>query len=340
MFTQSAFTITLLSAVVVLSLSITAAAPLQHTGAVVDAHVHLTNISLIDYPWGNASLTPHCPCAPPCLCDWTPADYVSATSDSRIAPSRFVFMEVSPNASDWSLEVAWVQSLAAGGAPVAGIIAHPPPGFGTPALPDKQLINDIKYLLSLSPLVRGMRPEGVDPATLDVPTFSRHVSILASFNLTVDWLVSVYLNVSRVIDVVAAVPSATFIVNHIGFVPVGQPAAAVALWRSQLTQLASFPNVFVKISGVLQQYKLSEAVPSQRAVAGWVVDGITAFGYSRCMFAGNWFFVNWLHPPLLSMYSTWAEYLVETLAELKPSAEQLAELFAGTAERVYRLGPG
>ena len=62
---------------------------------VVDAHVHLINTDNgIDYLWAVApeSLKPpqHCPCRPPCLCNWTLLDYKATSSSSWNVDKVFV----------------------------------------------------------------------------------------------------------------------------------------------------------------------------------------------------------------------------------------------------------
>jgi hypothetical protein len=52
-------------------------------------------------------------------------------------------------------------------------------------------------------------------------------------------------------------------------------------------------------------------------VQPWVEKGLGLFGYERSLFAGNWFFVNWLVPPILTGYVSWAQFLVQVRAGLQ-----------------------
>jgi hypothetical protein len=53
-----------------------------------------------------------------------------------------------------------MQGLANAGAPVAGIVAQPPPGFGTHALSLQALKQFLATLTTTVPLARGLRPQG------------------------------------------------------------------------------------------------------------------------------------------------------------------------------------
>jgi hypothetical protein len=89
---------------------------------IVDGHVHVTNMSEFQYTWTNPALAGGCPCAPPCPCNWTPADYAAVSSGSALPTSKFVFIEVSAVNSFWLEEAQWVQVRGrwGGGAPCRG----------------------------------------------------------------------------------------------------------------------------------------------------------------------------------------------------------------------------
>jgi hypothetical protein len=156
-----------------------ARAPLLAPTRVIDGHVHLTDISLFDYLWANQSAGP-CPCAPPCLCNWTVTEWRDASAS--VKPSYFVFVEVDVNHSQWFDEAAWVQSLASGpgGSAVGAIVAQPPPGFGTATVPVSEMAAELDKFAAL-PLVHGVRPS-VPWSSLNATTFApllAHTRLLA-----------------------------------------------------------------------------------------------------------------------------------------------------------------
>lgn len=246
-------------------------------------------------------------------------------------------------ATEYAAEAAWVQSLADALAPssaVRGIIAQPPPGFGTSNVSVADMATALDDLLTTAPSMRGVRP-GVNWLDLtQLPYLIAHTQLLADRGLVMDLNAPMGSNASvAVLQLVAAVPNCMFILDHIGNAPVlGTPAQATA-WQQALTALAQYPNVFCKVSGVMQGFKASKALPPVSAVQPWVTFAIQAFGFQRCLFAGNWFFVNWLQPPLLDVFSTWAQYLMAILGSMNATAVDMENIFYRTAIVAYGVTP-
>jgi len=69
--------------------------------------------------------------------------------------------------------------------------------------------------------------QGLDYSAVDVGTLTAHVGLLASYGLSIDLSVSLTANVSGLIAVMAASPNATFVLDHMGYVPVGASPAQV-----------------------------------------------------------------------------------------------------------------
>jgi hypothetical protein len=137
---------------------------------VIDSHVHLTNTSIFNYSsWGNPGAGV-CPCAPPCLCNWTISDWQAASS--TLSPNKFVFVEVNVARSQWLEEAQWVQRMAdtvPTGTQIGGIVAAPPLGFGSPNVSVADMAAELDKLAAL-PLARGVRPP-IQWATLTEASF-------------------------------------------------------------------------------------------------------------------------------------------------------------------------
>lgn len=265
---------------------------LPQPASVVDTHVHITNLTLLNYPWAlppGAGLS--CPCVQtsgtPCGCDWTPALYKASSSAMRA--SQFVFVEVAADHALWLVEAQWVQSLAdAGTAPVGGIVAGAPPGFGVPGADMTQLAADLDALAAL-PLARGIRASGLnfsDPSTFG--TVVSHVALLASRGLSVDLITPVGApGVGAAIARLAeALPVATFVLDHVG--SPGADPAAFADWAAGIALVGTAPNVYVKLGGILQYFKSSGVFPTAAQTSPFVTTTLAAFGWGRVMFEGNW----------------------------------------------------
>lgn len=108
--------------------------------------------------------------------------------------------------------------------------------------------------------------------------------------------------------------------------PIQRDADALDRWKHDLTALATEPNTAVKISA-LGTNDHGWTIESIRRV---VLDTIDVFGPSRCMIASNF--------PVDGLYSTFGTLFeaFDTITETFTRDER-ANLFAGTARRLYRI---
>jgi predicted TIM-barrel fold metal-dependent hydrolase len=120
-------------------------------------------------------------------------------------------------------------------------------------------------------------------------------------------------------------PDTTLIINHAGL-PADRSAEGLTAWRLAMAQVATCPNVYVKISGI--------GVPGRpwtaQANADIVRHLIDVFSVSRCMFASNF--------PVDSLCGSFAQILGgfgEIVADL--SADEQDALFRTNAIRVYAM---
>jgi predicted TIM-barrel fold metal-dependent hydrolase len=120
-------------------------------------------------------------------------------------------------------------------------------------------------------------------------------------------------------------PDTTLIINHAGL-PADRSAEGLTAWRLAMAQVATCPNVYVKISGI--------GVPGRawtaQANADIVRHLIDVFSVSRCMFASNF--------PVDSLCGSFAQIFGgfgEIVADL--SADEQDALFRTHAIRVYAM---
>lgn len=119
----------------------------------------------------------------------------------------------------------------------------------------------------------------------------------------------------------------TVVVEHTGW-PRSKSEEERALWRAGIDALAALgDNVVCKLSGLAMPLESM----SVDALAPWLEYAIEAFGTDRCMFASNF--------PVDAMYGTFDE-LYSTFSTVTAGLDSQSrdKLFAGNAERVYRLG--
>jgi len=141
-----------------------------------------------------------------------------------------------------------------------------------------------------------------------------------------------------------AVPQATIVLNHVGG-PLGYgPYAGKldevrAVWQPAMAELATCPNVFVKLGGQVMRlgafpYPTDGKPPTSEQMAlfwrPWIGSCIELFGPDRCLFESNF--------PVDKMGTGWVQ-LWNAFKRIASGAspEEKAALFAGTARRVYRL---
>ena len=144
-----------------------------------------------------------------------------------------------------------------------------------------------------------------------------------------------------------AVPQATIVMCHIGGVLgygayAGKRDEVHAAWRANMAELATCPNVSIKLGGMLNRgaalnFRELPAPPNSAAwAAAWrpyVEPCIELFGAGRCTFESNF--------PVDKMgtgYATLWNAFKRITAGCSPT-EKLA-LYSGTAKRLYRLDRG
>ncbi len=175
--------------------------------------------------------------------------------------------------------------------------------------------------------------------------FRAGFTCLADLDLSFDaWVYHPQLG--DVLALAQAFPETSIVLDHLGG-PLGIGAyatrrdAVFAEWRAAILALAACPNVSVKLGGLGMRlcgfgFCDQPHPPTSEQLAGawrpWVETCIEAFGSQRCMFESNF--------PVDRGSCSYA-VLWNAFKRLAAgySAADKGLLFAGTAARVYRLGP-
>ena len=173
--------------------------------------------------------------------------------------------------------------------------------------------------------------------------FREGFAVLGKLGLTFDaWLY--HPQIPDLISLARAFPQQKIVLDHVGG-PLGLGYYAdkrdeiFAGWRQDIRELASCPNVYVKLGGLGMricgfQFHHRERPPSSQDLADawrpYVETCIGAFGPSRCMFESN-FPVDKISAPYQVYWNAF-----KRLAK-GASADEKAALFRGTAKDFYRL---
>ncbi|MFC7404187.1 amidohydrolase family protein [Georgenia alba] len=189
---------------------------------------------------------------------------------------------------------------------------------------------------SRRPLVRGIRSKprlagrGRDVAPGERGTLGDRAwqdGLRRLVDLGFSWDLRVpYDHLAEAADVIAGIDGLRVVVNHCGL-PLDREPESLELWRAGMRALADLPGTSVKVSELGLHPNRWDA-ESNAAV---VRDVLGIFGYERAMFASNL--------PVASLSAPTFDAVMEAVLRgaAGASADELAQLFAGTAGRVYRL---
>ena len=183
-------------------------------------------------------------------------------------------------------------------------------------------------------------PKGV----LADANFRKGVATLGRMGLTFDaWLY--HPQIDELAAMAGALPDTNIVLDHVGG-PLGigpyagRRSEVFPVWAAAIKRLAERPNVHVKLGGLGMRINgfgfedAPEAPSSQKLADAWkpyIETCIEAFGAERCMFESNF-------PVDKGSYGYAVFWNACKLLTKGASAAEKAELFAGTANRFYRLG--
>ena len=282
-------------------------------GPIIDAHVHLWDPTRTEIAWlRDVPAFDH-----PMGLD----DYSAATEGIEVDGLVYLQVEVHPVYA--LIEARDLVSLAATGSRIKGIVPWAPLELG------ETVRYFLEELVALGPLVKGVRrivQDEADPEFCLTPRYVEGTRLLGELGLTAD-LCCNFRQLGPTVELVRRCPGTQFVMDHIAKPDIR--GGGMEPWASQMTELASLPNVVCKISGVV-----TETNPN-----GWTVDDIRpyvehaldAFGPDRVLFGSDWPVVT-----LASTYRRWVATLDEIVAG-RPEAEQ-RKLWFENANRFYRLG--
>jgi predicted TIM-barrel fold metal-dependent hydrolase len=175
------------------------------------------------------------------------------------------------------------------------------------------------------------------------PAYRRGVERLAVRDLVFDaWIY--HPQIPELTELARAVPGCTFVLDHLGGIlgvgPYeGRRDEVLDQWRLDMAELATCPNVAVKLGGIGMVvygmgFETRPAPPtSDDLVAAWggpITEVIERFGTDRCMFESN-FPVDRMSCSYVTLWNAFKKIT----AAAGPAERD--DLFRGTATRVYRL---
>jgi L-fuconolactonase len=238
----------------------------------------------------------------------------------RVAAAEGVTGTVVVEASAWLEDNQWILDLAAEDPFIVGLVGQIPPNrpeFGT------ELAR-----FAANPLFRGIRCGGQRFAQIDEGTFLADLKSLADRDLSLDVLIQAA-DLEAVLRVAGQLPELRIVINHILHMPVTGDAVEPA-WVERYERAAAHPNVFMKLSAMMEQSTLSPA-PADLDFYRPTLDVLwQTFGADRLIYGSNW-------PVSDRSGRSYGDYLAVVKAYFTEKGEEAsAKYFWQNARAVYK----
>ena len=202
-----------------------------------------------------------------------PADYKSLAQPHGVTGTVVV------EASAWLEDNQWILDLAKDEPFIKGFVGHLNPG-------DENFARQVKRFARYR-LFRGIRVSGNDVATLMQAQKLRDLRLLADHDLALD----VNGGVSSLLEVAAlgrAIPQLRIIIDHVANVRI-DGRTPPENWRDGMSAAGQQPNVFCKVSGLVEGSGLRQAAPREVNFYRPVLDHVwECFGADRVIYGSNW----------------------------------------------------
>ncbi|HEY6493129.1 MAG TPA: amidohydrolase family protein [Trebonia sp.] len=234
---------------------------------VIDAHVHLWDLAARPQPWTAAFPVLRRSFLLPEL--------------ERVLDEHGTDAAVVVQAGDTTDETLDLLALAGTTPRLAGVVGwvdldRPDVGRDLAALraaPGGSKLVAVRHQLQVEP----------DPRYLGRPSVRNGLTAVAEAGLAYDVVVSPW-QLPLVTETAAALPGTRFVLDHAGKPPVA--SGDLRAWRADLARLAEFPNVAVKLGGLVTE--ADWATWTQAELTPVLGHALTCFGADRAMAGSDW----------------------------------------------------
>lgn len=277
---------------------------------IIDTHQHLWDLDQFPYSWTVSQ--------PKLNRSFRLDDYFLAARDVEVVKSVHVEADVD---EDFILqETLHVLSLARrDDNPITGVIAAARPEYDNfreyiAQIATHSHLKGVRRILHTSP----------DQISATTP-FVENVKSLEETGLSFDLCVLAR-QLPQAINLVKQCPNVSFILNHCGNPDIKN--RDYDAWREGIEEIAAFPNVACKVSGIVVNTDIENwTVEDLRPAVDHV---IASFGWDRVMFGSDW--------PVCTLAATFKQWVLALMFLTKDAGEEnQRKLFYENAERIYRL---
>ena len=290
---------------------------------VIDSHFHIWRRA--DQPWLNGPMVPRI-FGPyePIQRDYPIEEYLGEIEGQTV--EKAVYVQTNWAKADFEKEVAWLSETAARTGWPHAIV-----GYADISVEDVRPQLD---RLKAYPLVRGVRMQlhwhevpayrfATGPEQVLDANVRRNIARLKDYGYSFD-LQLFPAQMKDGASLVAENPETDFILTHCGMLTDDAPET-VAAWKAGLSHFSDLPNFFAKLSGLGTFVHRNDP-----ALIALIVDNaVEILGSNRLMFGSNF--------PIEKLWTDYGTLLAAHRAAVaKHGATAAADIFYGTAERVYR----
>jgi predicted TIM-barrel fold metal-dependent hydrolase len=276
---------------------------------IVDTHQHLWDLEKFSYSWLKG--------LPALNRSFRMQDYLEAARGLELYKS--VHLEADVDESYMLDETRYILALADQKNPLEGVVA-----CGRPEKPGfKEYLDEIAGHPKLKGIRRVLHTQ---PDELGQrPLFIENVRLLEQYDLPFDICVLAR-QLPIAINLVRQCPAVSFILDHCGVPQVKE--RVLEPWRKHIEEIAGFPNVVCKVSGLVAYADPQNWTPED--LRPYIQHVVECFGWERVMFGSDW--------PVCTLSATFPQW-VEALSLLTRDAGEnnRRKLFQENAERIYRL---
>ncbi len=245
--------------------------------------------------------------------DFLPEELATVYKENGVSGS------VAVQADQKEIETAFLVELSQQYEIIKGVV-------GWTDLRSEELPGNLEFYQTI-PIIKGFRHvlQGEDPSFMLQPAFLRGIGLLNKYGFTYDILVFPH-HLAAVKELVRQFPGQPFVLDHIAkpYIKKGQ----ISEWAKDLKELAAFPNLYCKISGMVTEADYTKWRPEDFTPYLDVV--VKSFGTKRIMYGSDW--------PVCLVAGSYTQVLTivkNYFSSFTP--EEQASVFSGNAIRFYHL---
>lgn len=271
---------------------------------VIDSHVHFWKYTKKDYAWIDSSMKT-------LQQDYLPEDIQLTLKRNNVDGC------IAVQATTTELESRFLAELANTHPIIKGVVAWT--DLAAPTV--EKRLSELKAYSSIKGIRHIVQAEPDD--FLYNQAFREGIARLKEFGFTYDILIF-HRQLKAAVDFVNAFPDQVFIVDHLAKPDIKRKE--IENWKSGITDLAMYPNVSCKVSGLFTEAEWKNWSPADFYPYLDIV--FQAFGPDRLLFGSDW-------PVMLlsGIYVQWKSLLEKYMENLLP--EEKEKVFGLNARRIY-----